>query len=383
MQCTWIRLYATAAIMIFGLAGCPNNVIPEIPWHGKQSIETEGDVGSYISLHSNGPNLNVSFYDSTNSDLKFTYSEDEGATWPADYIKTVDSAGDVGQFVDMDGACIAYYDNTNRDLKFAKCEVNFSGNWTWAVRTVDSAGDIGQSPSISTYGSYVYISYYDATAGVLNGDLKFARSDDGGATWPAGNIQTVDSTGAVGVATSLAVDGEGRVFIAYFDYTHGDLKFASSPGSEWPIDIGTIKTIDSAGFVGGGPDLAVDISDDSLYVTYYDSTNGNLKLAKSTDHGATWTSGTVDSAGDVGVSPSIAVFNGTVYICYRDVTNASLKMARSTDGGATGDIQTVDTGNVGSSSAIAFHDTTVFIVYYDASNGDLKFAKSIDGGATW
>jgi len=376
MRIVMIRLCAAAAIIIAGLIGCSNDVLPESPWHGIQSVDTEGNVGSDVSLYANDSKLWISYYDTTNGDLKFARSEDGGATWPESCIEVVDSAGDVGQYADMDKGYIAYYDSINADLKFAKGEFDFNDCWTWTRKTVDNAGDVGLLPSIKTYGSYVYISYYDTT----NGDLKFARSEDGGATWPAENIQTVNSTG---LASSLEVDGDGRVLIAYLDSISHNLKFVSGPGADSPIDVETTVTIDSASYVGNGVDFAVDLSDDSLYVAHYDSSNGNLKLAKSTDHGATWTSGTIDSTGDVGFMPSIAAANGTVYISYYDITNASLKIAKSTDGGATGDIQTVATGNVGSCSAVAFQDSTVCIAFLDSANRDLMFAKSIDGGTTW
>jgi hypothetical protein len=74
------------------------------------------------------------------------------------------------------------------------------------------------------------MSYYEGT----NEDLKFAKSTDGGATWPAGNIKAVDSTGFVGAFTSIAVSGS-NVYISYWDGTNSDLKFAKSidGGATW------------------------------------------------------------------------------------------------------------------------------------------------------
>jgi hypothetical protein len=107
------------------------------------------------------------------------------------------------------------------------------GGATWPagnIRTVDSAGDVGDVTSIAISGSEVYISYYDTT----NQDLKLARSSDGGVTWPAGDIQTVDSAGDVGYDTSIALDGS-KVYISYTDWTYGDLKLAQSTdeGATW------------------------------------------------------------------------------------------------------------------------------------------------------
>jgi hypothetical protein len=54
-------------------------------------------------------------------------------------------------------------------------------------------------------------------------------------TW---NIQTVDSTGEVGLYSSLALDSNGNPHISYYNSRYGDLKYAKwtgstfSPGSE-------------------------------------------------------------------------------------------------------------------------------------------------------
>ena len=97
-------------------------------------------------------------------------------------------------------------------------------------KTVDSAGIVGRYTSIAVDGANVYVSYYDYSYG----NLKFAVSTDGGATWGLGNVKTVDSAGDVGKYTSIAVDGS-NVFISYYDNTNGDLKFAKSidNGDTW------------------------------------------------------------------------------------------------------------------------------------------------------
>jgi len=92
---------------------------------------------------------------------------------------------------------------------------------------VDSGGSVGSDTSIKAASSLILISYFDAT----NFDLKFAKSTDSGATWPAGNIKTVDATGSSGFETSIA-NYIGNVYISHYDQASGDLRFAKS------IDVG-------------------------------------------------------------------------------------------------------------------------------------------------
>jgi hypothetical protein len=82
------------------------------------------NVGFYTSLAIlNNGNPAISYYDGTNGDLKFAYSSTvNGAigTWSS---ATVDSAGTVGQYTSLailnnGNPAISYYDTTNADLKF-------------------------------------------------------------------------------------------------------------------------------------------------------------------------------------------------------------------------------------------------------------------------
>jgi hypothetical protein len=328
---------------------------------------------------------------------------------------TVDAAGVVawnGTSIGMDAKgdpVISYWDETSEDLKFATCDLPASANGNcdqsgdWATVTVDAAGEVGHNPSIAvgTSGNPM-VSYYDWT----NQDLKFATCDQSASA--NGNCDqsddwatvTVDAEGIVGWTTSMALDANGHPVICYQDVTNEDLKFATCdlPASangncDQSGDWATL-TVDAAGEVGHNPSMAVDTSG-NLMVSYYDSTNEDLKFAVcdlsasvngNCDQGGDWSVATVDAVGVVGRFSSVAVdSNGDPSISYWDQTDGDLRVAvcdasESANGNCdqTGDWSTVTVdalGDVGQFTSIAVDsEGNPLISYHDSTNRDLKFA---------
>jgi hypothetical protein len=76
------------------------------------------------------------------------------------------------------------------------------------------------------------------------------------------------------------------------------------------------------GIVGQWTSLAFDPADGNPAISYYDQTNGNLKLAW--HNGTSWQTQNVDTVGDVGVTTSLAFNpfgNGFPSIAYGDNAN--------------------------------------------------------------
>jgi hypothetical protein len=88
---------------------------------------------------------------------------------------------------------------------------------------VDSTGDVGlwSSIAIAVDGNPV-VSYYDVT----NGDLRFARCNDPACAGANETLRTLDSNGNFGWYTSLAVGLDGNAVIAYSDQTGTQVRIA-------------------------------------------------------------------------------------------------------------------------------------------------------------
>jgi len=252
-------------------------------------------------------------------------------------------------------------------------------------QTIDSSGNVGLYTSLQVVGGNPAMSYYDVT----NVDLKFIRAlDSTGGSWGAG--QTIDGTGGVfvGLYTSLQVVG-GNPAVSYYDATNGDLKFIralDSTGGTW----GEGQQIDTSPDVGQYTSLQ--IVDGNPAVSYYDFTNKDLKFIRALDStGGSWGVGqTIDSSSaDLGQWTSLQVVGGNPAVSYWDQANRDLKFIRALDstGGSWGVGRTIDgTGgiNVGEYTSLQVVGGNPAISYLDSTNGDLKFIRALDStGGSW
>ncbi|MFN8470148.1 MAG: Ig-like domain-containing protein [Caldilineaceae bacterium] len=276
-------------------ANCtPGNVTTQV-------VDSLGSVGQYSSLVLDGAGLPViSYYEAvdvnspaTTGNLKLARCSNANCTPGNVSIQTVDSTGIVGQFTSLalDGAgnpVISYYEDsdvnspaTTGNLKLVHCnDANCAGG-DESIQTLDSTGNVGQftSLALNSAGNPI-ISYYDVT----NTNLKLARCSNANCT--PGNVTTltIDNAGALGSYTSLALDSAGRPVISYRDATtlpaaKLDLKLARCSEATCASGPVTIETVDGSDDVGQFTSLALD-SAGLPVISYYDVTNGNLKLAR-------------------------------------------------------------------------------------------------------
>ena len=196
---------------------------------------------------------------------------------------------------------------------------------------------IGFTDGATSYDDYVsdYRMYWYKVCSYGGGGTSDKAGPDSG--WRSWTITTVDSDGDVGDTPSLAYDCFGDAGIAYYDWSHGALKYAHWNGSDWDIE-----TVDNtAEWVGSEPSLAYDADNGYPIIAYFDSSNEDLKCAWW--NGTDWDLEIVDGDGgaDVGQDASIALDeNQYPAISYLDTDNFALKFARWTD--PDWEIETVD-----------------------------------------
>ncbi|MDD5468713.1 MAG: hypothetical protein PHS96_12995 [Anaerolineales bacterium] len=352
-------------------------------------------AGLYASLRLDSNNKPfISYYDSDARSLKYAYNT--SGTW---VIKNVSSPendeteGTIGLFTSLvfDSAGkphISYVDTVLGELREAYGSAKT--NPIWSFRKIDDNKDVGLSTSLAIDNADIpHISYMNDTSN----DLKHATNPGGG--WVT---EVVTATGNVGIYSSIDTDAAGNPRIAYYAPDRGDLRYAIWSAGTWThetVDMGGLVQEDSND-VGSRPSLF--ISSDVPYITYFDATDKDLKIAIKS--GASWAPQAVVWQGDSGRYSSLALDgSGNIYISYYQETNEQsppvasydLMFLYSNSGGATWykakvDGADLDIGKFNSIALDTFSDpgnVHPVIAYYDDTNNDLRYARGAFNGSDW
>ena len=191
------------------------------------------------------------------------------------------------------------------------------------ITPLDTTGVVGEgaSATIGTDGLGL-ISYRDTTGSTL----KVAHCSNVNCT--AATFTPHDSSVQV-LFSSVTIGADGLGLIAYFDDALNDLKVAHC--SNVSCTAATITPLDTTPLtiVGEYPSVAVG-ADGLGLISYFDSTNNDLKVAHCSNVNCTAATITPLDAGPglVGAGTSIAIgVDGLGLISYQDDTNSALKVA--------------------------------------------------------
>ncbi|MGC8893465.1 MAG: sialidase family protein [candidate division WOR-3 bacterium] len=211
-------------------------------------------------------------------------------------------------------------------------------------------GTFGTGPTFGSggrtsfaYGGKYYLAWMEDISGD-DSDIMFSLSTDGGTTWAtptrvgdAGPSDTSDQQ-----YPSIYVQGNGTIYIAYRDWSTG---------------------------------------------------HASVKIARSTDQGASWVVHPVDDVVSNHNMPSVWARNDTVFLAWQDdrFGDFDILYSASTNGGASWSdpvrVNDVATG-LQREPSIGVHENWVFVAWSDFRNSgtsawDIYFARSSDFGATW
>ena len=233
----------------------------------------------------------------------------------------------------------------------------------------------------------LFRSYFTGNGTATNaaGALKVAKCLDANCTG-APVLTVVDmSAMSVGLFTSIAIPPAGAPnrfpVISYYDGTNGNLKVAKCINAACS-GVAIINTLDGvAPAIDVGRFTSIAVPGDFLpVISYLDQTNLDLKVAKcsAADCSGVPTVTTVDSLGNVGAHNSISIStDGFPVIAYLHQTANQLRAFKCTNATcSTGSVGIVDSGSTPQFISITVPaDGKPVISYHDGTNLTLKVAK--------
>jgi hypothetical protein len=325
-------------------------------------------IGGFCSLAVDRMgNLHAAYWDKSNNALRYAFRDKTGRRW---YTMEVDQRA--GMFASLalgpEGhPSIAYNSMFETGLHYA----HWNGK-TWEKFILDPERtdhflslqvDAARNPHISYYRE----EYPDGRYALY---LKYVYLKDN--TW---YIETVDHRFGTGKFNSMALDPQGRPFVAYTDIHPGDLDYASWNGKKWQHGIVDSRSTNGNNYVGIGNSVAID-SHGNPHIAYFDTTKLRVKYAWREN--GIWKTEVVDQlTGEWTLNDHLSLAldpEGRPHIAYWDPGSGSLKYASLGEKGWT--VETVvSTDHIGGYPSLALDaQGKPYIAYYDATEGTLQLA---------
>ena len=234
------------------------------------NVDTPDNVGEYtdITVDSSG-NVHMSYYKPSDMSLKYAYKP-AGGSWTTETVEDLlcnDPTCLVGQYtsIGLDSfgdPHIIYYENNMGYLKHA-----FITGGSWTTETAVQALAKHYTSMIIDGSNIIHLAFYSTGSG----NQMYANSAN---TGPSGWTPEVahNSSSDLGMYSSIGLDSDDKVHIAYYDSTEDDLEYTTNKSGLW-----VNQTVDSSGRVGSFSSLAMD--EDKIHIAYYNSSGNDLKYA--------------------------------------------------------------------------------------------------------
>ena len=248
---------------------------------------------------------------------------------------------------------------------------------------------------VASSGSNVYVVWRDNPSNtVLNAEILFARSIDGGKTFAA--WENLSATPSTSTAPWVAASGQ-HVYVVWSEASSGAtatdgyyLRYSSDFGATF----GAKSNLSTLFGVPASGNCAMAASGNNVFLSCTQAVSGNneIVVARSNDNGATFS-----APQNVSLSPSagstksrITSSGSNVYVAWEEnaASASEIFMASSTDSGVSFGTPTNMSQTTGFSSisvALDADSNKVWLVWSDRSlgNDEVFYRRSTDAGATF
>ena len=283
---------------------------------------------------------------------KLVYQHYDGQNWNGGVVSFSARFAPVGIAVDSNNLPHISYSQTGQWCGNGLRLASFDGSG-WTTQSVDAGSNKGCDSSIVIDGNdHVYIAYQDRD----NSKLKFATNKSGSWLSYSPDASSFGNNMYPGYATSLAMDEQGQFHIAHYDSDNEDLRYSTGvPNGQW-----TNTIVDASGNTGKNPSIAVDAAGD-LHIVYASWSGFDMKYATlKPSSSSSWQKSSIQTQDMVGDSNAIYIDDhGMIHVAYSDDSNDVLKYATKSTGVIVTDEITVQFGQLGAVTGDVLDDETI------------------------
>ena len=285
---------------------------------------------------------------------RLVYMHYDGTNWTSEEVSSNALFGPIGIAVDSNNhPHISYAVSGGYQCGDGLRLASYSGS-SWTYDNVDIGDNRGcESAIVIDDNDNIYIAYQNRD----ESKLKIATDKSG--SWDLYSADSGVSLSSLypGYMSSMAIDQQGQLHIAHYDGKEDDLRYSTGvPNGLW-----TTTIVDSAGNTGRDPSIALD-SFGNVHIVYNSWSGWDLKYAIYNSTTSLWDASSISTTGDVGKGNSIFIDqNGVMHVAFSDETGDVLKYATK----STGLIQTMEItvqfGQYGSVTGTVVNDTTIVV----------------------
>ncbi len=321
------------------------------------SITIDAVVGppfSSIVMDSN-LDMHVAYYDKSNATLK--YAKFAGGAWTTFIVDSSVYSNGVCS-IDLDS-----YDKVHIAYMSASSHLMYvtSSGSKWSLSPLETVGDVGSQSVIAIDNAgnthIVYIDRTDAT----NPKLMYVTNANGG--WQDEFISNNASS------PSMTLSSNGKVYVSFFNSSVNQLKYATNANGNW-----VVNTVDSGQF-GSVSSIAVG-GNGTLFIAYRDDASQNLIIAEYVNDSKSINPRDTDHITKTNVS-MVLDSNNKVFVVFG--TDQGLKMVTNKDG--TWITSVVDPRMISGLSVVMDSLNQIHVSYYIVGTYELVYRYYHD--STW
>ena len=296
--------------------------------------------------------IHLAYTTYTSWDETLVYMNYDGTTWTEYTVSNSAHFGPIGIAVDSNNNPHISYASDGPDQCGHGLRVASYTGTAWSYHTAAAGSNRGcESSMVIDKNDHIYIAYQDRSTS----KLMIATNKSG--SWDNYLVDTGTTTSNMypGYMTSIAIDQDGIFHIAHFDEKEDDLRYAvGTPNTGWAKAI-----VDSSGHTGRDPSIAIDAANQP-HIVYHTWTGQNLKYATYDPTISDWRVSTIANNADVGEGNSIYIDgNGIMHVAYNDDDADILKYTTKSTGVVVTNEVTVKFGQLGSVTGDVVDDSTI------------------------